>query len=639
MAELGWYDIFLQSGGHLQVLSGADSRNTVLTATGAPMVLPVGGYRPRGLLRLGADLSILELTGPDGDTVATLLGSDLRAMPWPRPARHDRTDDAASRLSAAIEPVRRLLLEDPWAAADDPGFQAFAALSASTRRAVMSLVGAPTLPDAPPPRRRGLLNPADEALVWPNALQRLVALDWRDEVARLLRTGTPALPSLSSQGDAESALIVAVDSTSLVAHVRDTRSAETWLVGFGLRGKGSVSWVWRPAQAQFFWIAMDPVAASDQLATLLVAYAAAAPHFRNLVQAPRGLAFAYQPIKQYHFGHLIWNSLSGLQRIASNAGPPAAFPTIFDLSNDLPRSEIFGAIEDIFPEASGSVRRDAQSMADAMALAAKAGQRLVAYAGLEVQRSLRQRIVSSVLGQPTVRSLAPFGDLGFGGSAGRPRPLGLALGLRLQDRSVQDMAAFYASVTERLLMAAGDRGLTVVIDGMNAPPARSARVGAVLDVGSAMQTELGFVEDFRARVTHLPVSVLSCVGMAVPENLFWLSMCQFFVAPMGAGLVKYRWVLNLPGMALVSRMNLKFSRYYRVYGDTGDMEDPSPIHYTEPDEVQDLFPAGQEYTPKGRSKEVWRGDLSPVNFAITDPTKVLNRIEHLFTRTIAGSGA
>ncbi|MGW5960959.1 hypothetical protein, partial [Methylorubrum thiocyanatum] len=83
--------------------------------------------------------------------------------------------------------------------------------------------------------------------------------------------------------------------------------------------------------------------------------------------------------------------------------------------------------------------------------------------------------------------------------------------------------------------------------------------------------------------------IINCIGMPIVQNLFWMQQSSFFVAPMGGGLAKLRWALNVPGYILISRTNIERCLLLHAYDSSEHMEPPfAPLTFNTADEVQDL---------------------------------------------------
>ena len=305
---------------------------------------------------------------------------------------------------------------------------------------------------------------------------------------------------------------------------------------------------------------------------------------------------------------------------------------VYDLSIR-PGADIYGSFAQLFPESFIQVRRPiADDFLDVRAFleATRERRHLLSFRLAEVPTSLRERIQRSVSRDMVSRAVAPMIPMRLGRDEHRPRRPILALGLRLQNRSVPDLAGFYEQVIRHLCASCAPEGMFVVIDGMNAMP-----TGEVL-ADSIVQREIAFVEDLRERLADQPVDVISCVGMTTPENLVWLSYADMFVAPQGGGLAKLRWVLNVPGYVLTSAINLSQSGRVFLYSHKGRTEDPAPLLSNKGDDVEDIFPLAPDGTPMVSFEG--SGGLSSVNFRIVNLVRILGEIEELFRASLEKAG-
>jgi hypothetical protein len=70
--------------------------------------------------------------------------------------------------------------------------------------------------------------------------------------------------------------------------------------------------------------------------------------------------------------------------------------------------------------------------------------------------------------------------------------------------------------------------------------------------------------------------------------LFWSRHARYFVAIWGAGLAKYRWLTNRPGLVVSSRWNLLHREDLHIYDSADYMEDPAPIEFIDAGLVHDM---------------------------------------------------
>lgn len=71
------------------------------------------------------------------------------------------------------------------------------------------------------------------------------------------------------------------------------------------------------------------------------------------------------------------------------------------------------------------------------------------------------------------------------------------------------------------------------------------------------------------------------------ESLFWVSRSHFFISVYGAGLAKYRWVCNKPGLLLTGEWNLRHREDLRIYESDQYMEAPEMMTHIKEHEVRD----------------------------------------------------
>ena len=67
-----------------------------------------------------------------------------------------------------------------------------------------------------------------------------------------------------------------------------------------------------------------------------------------------------------------------------------------------------------------------------------------------------------------------------------------------------------------------------------------------------------------------------------------LAQSLFFISPWGAGLAKYRWAANKPGVVVSSRWVLQNKGDLHIYDSEKYMERPTEIRFIEPKHVFDL---------------------------------------------------
>ncbi len=311
------------------------------------------------------------------------------------------------------------------------------------------------------------------------------------------------------------------------------------------------------------------------------------PVLRPYLQAPTKGFAAFLWGNGFHIGHHLWNELTGLERLVG-ALPTEALPQIV-VQGDPGAGEAYGAIEALFPELASQVRRGVRNDDELLAFALPQRLQLVHVTGEHVSAALRHRIMAHARGQAAlVNDRATIHGLT---QAGVPI---VVLGLRVENRTLADFPAFATRVIEHLLARLGR--VVVVLDGHNGradglaggnyPSFSESRAASPPE-----EVEAEIARTLAATFAGTGAQIVDLVGRPIAAGLLWLEAAAFFVAPWGAGLAKYRWVANKPGLILSSRWVLTNKGDLHIYDDARTMEAPTPVLFIEP---QDVFDLGDE---------------------------------------------
>jgi hypothetical protein len=288
---------------------------------------------------------------------------------------------------------------------------------------------------------------------------------------------------------------------------------------------------------------------------------------------------------QDHLGHHLWNELSGLTKVATELHP-AQIPEILQISG--PNSEMYGRFDALFPQLAGRIDRTARSKDGLIHHAYRKGLCLFYPTAEYVSADLASRIVALAGSDPTLQPIKTEADdldaRGF---------LIVMLGLRVENRTVVDPVAFCAVVISTL-REAGYR-VAVVLDGHNGTDDGSEQRlyrshAENLTSISPASAEFDIVHAIRGRFAEdRDVRVISTVGRPIGATVMWCRRAAFFVTPWGAGLAKYRWVCNQRGLVVASQRFFRFAgqRTVHLYDSPQFMEDPTPLNFVSPDDVDD----------------------------------------------------
>jgi hypothetical protein len=331
----------------------------------------------------------------------------------------------------------------------------------------------------------------------------------------------------------------------------------------------------------------------------------------------------------------LWHDLTGLEQLVRLV-PTAKLPEIIGLWGGVP--EIHGDTEDTFPETKGHIVR---SIADERAMIAHAyAQRrlLLRIPGNYVTKSLYSRIIDAGTRDPSLdRSRVMAAEIARIGC-----PLVL-LGVRVENRTVEDLPAFFARIIDTMLIRHGRAA--IVIDGHNS--ARGAPAGQSLAAQSfAGQSLVGqsltgqsltgqplagqsFASKFQHLATEEPIAVerrvvqallerykdspvilINNIGGSMAQSIFWCHAAHFFVTMYGSGLAKYRWACNQTGLVVTSRWTLDHKARTHIY-ENEYLEDARPLMFLAEQFVEDLPDSPLLITEPGNPPARWNFNVLP----------------------------
>lgn len=289
---------------------------------------------------------------------------------------------------------------------------------------------------------------------------------------------------------------------------------------------------------------------------------------------PYGFATFLRGGGSAHLGHQLWNELTAIDALVADL-PPDRLPLW--LVPGLPGGEIefYGPIDALFPEIAGRVRR---GFADQGAVI-----RHVYENRLILFRATRERIGDGLRCRVVAQAALRAPEL-------PARSHAILIGLRVENRTATDLGALCALVIEEAVRL--HPGCTIVFDGHNARGGTrsdhtisSHREDAASQ--SPLAVERGVVDAMRQRFAGQPVTLLDTLGEPLATSLAWSQACDGFVAVWGAGLAKYRWVANKPGLIVTNRWNLENKGDLHIYDAGAYMADPTPLVFVPAAVMQD----------------------------------------------------
>ena len=283
-----------------------------------------------------------------------------------------------------------------------------------------------------------------------------------------------------------------------------------------------------------------------------------------------------------HLGHQLWNELSGIDQFLRSASGPHLPEWIVPG----PETELWGPVDQVFPQLQSRVDRSAPNVDAAVRASYDTGACLVRITSEYVSAGLRaslQRLVEADPVHGEVRRVI----------AGRARPDApvMLVGLRVENRTMVDLLDFCEELLERV--ADAFPGAILVLDGHN-----SGGNGRVIVSHGELGARRPPLELERQIAAHLhrlqvgrDVTVVDTLGAPILASLAWCGQADCFFSIWGASLAKYRWACNKPGLVVTSRWNLTHRDDLHIYDAPEFMEAPSELAFVNADLIQDMLSA------------------------------------------------
>lgn len=190
----------------------------------------------------------------------------------------------------------------------------------------------------------------------------------------------------------------------------------------------------------------------------------------------------------------------------------------------------------------------------------------------------------------------------------------VVLGLRFENRTWSNQLDGLVKVSQHL--AKVFKELIIVVDGHDYCGHSKLSITSHMETADAslIDKELEVVESIKSKVVsqYPQVKLINAVNNDIRESISLIAQSNFFIAPWGAGLAKYKWICNKPGVVFTSRWNLLNKADLHIYDLDRYREDVVPSVYLTADCVTDegvdgvntRVPNGMEHTYANFSVDV-----------------------------------
>ena len=291
-----------------------------------------------------------------------------------------------------------------------------------------------------------------------------------------------------------------------------------------------------------------------------------------------------------HIGHYIWNVVSGWPRLFSVVEPER-----IDTLTSYPGWQVFGGVTELYPNhtaRTGSVVRPCNEEAlydlmldrKAVSLVLLDGH-VTAPAAERIAEWSRQRCSDLFLAEAErFRQLAS--------------PL-IMITLRTENRAWVEQQEGYINIIQKLAIEYPEIG--IIIDGLNTGMAQ---------VGSHGWMSLDDEQAIAGAIIQAcpKVRIFNALGCLPEESIVLAQMIDAFLAPIGAGLAKTRWIANKPGVGFSNTEFLQPGNYEGFLYDRF-RDSPVPMRYVEQAEVHNVGDARHGQTWRSNFSMCWRAPL------------------------------
>ena len=289
---------------------------------------------------------------------------------------------------------------------------------------------------------------------------------------------------------------------------------------------------------------------------------------------------------EQHLGHNLWNDLSSLENLEKH-NILSKIPNLYSLNEDL-----YAPIEELYPILQGKIRRISP---DDEIHFYEYNKFLVVLGDCFISQSLADKIINYSLSSSVRESLSQ--DLQ--GFSKENFSLVILFTLRFNNRSWLDQEKGICEIIVRLSQTFSG-SIALIIDGKNTSFSgeKLSSHGEWMMKENLSDLEYTTAERIKATISSDTITVINTIGCSLAESINWSLLCDFFVAPWGAGLVKYKWITNTPGLIYSSRKVLMEKNDLHIYDSPAYRENAYPWEYVDPLMVFDQgddFKIGQPF--------------------------------------------
>lgn len=273
-------------------------------------------------------------------------------------------------------------------------------------------------------------------------------------------------------------------------------------------------------------------------------------------------------IRSNHIGHHLWNDLTGISRIFDKKIHQNISQVIVFNSE---RSEHYGSLENFFPGV--KFKRGLNNVNELASYIYKENIFLVRVS----DELIKEKLINKILKISEVSK-----------SKSKNKNITILIGFRFENRTWLNQVEGIVFIINYLCDKYENKKFKFIIDGHNKNRS-GEKILSYLESSkdNIENTEIEAFEYIRKNCNSSNSTVSHCLGYALSDNIRMIYNSDFFIAPWGAGLVKYKWICNLPGIVFTSRYNLEKRHDLDIYDNDKYREKIVKSTYLDVKSIQD----------------------------------------------------
>lgn len=274
-----------------------------------------------------------------------------------------------------------------------------------------------------------------------------------------------------------------------------------------------------------------------------------------------------------HIGHNLWNDLTGLDRLADNSFENISEIILYGGEKHEVYAPIYKLVN--IPE-KVAVNRNILTNGD-----------LAPY--IYKNKLYAVRIADDYIKESLANNIIKYSNLEYQHIKKNKDTLTVVVGLRFENRTwanqVEGVLTICKHLTSKYL------NVVVIIDGHDYSGHSMVKVSSHLETESSalLSKEKSLFEDLQLHLNNDDnIKIITSIDNDIREAITLINSADFFVSPWGAGLAKYKWICNKPGIVFTNNWNIEHKGDLHIYDQEQYRENAIASRYLNTSYISDL---------------------------------------------------